>query len=143
MKKCPICKKVMRFDNLKRHIDETHEKKLKKCECGKYMCSTSIKRHKENSCRLRNANNKNEDFVPECNSNDYDNVCNDDSNACNDGEIVEEQEFKIETKLRLVKYRDGSTKFFCDPIKAGQYYFVLNQTSIVVDSADPNGKIQF
>lgn len=121
---CKFCKKVMRTDNLKRHIVETHEGKLKKCECGKSMCSTSIYRHKMNSCPLRQAIKNEDSSVPICS---------------NDSEIVEEQEFQIKTKVRVVKYQDGSVEYFCDPIKAGEYYFVLNQAKHV-DSTALNGK---
>lgn len=126
---CKYCEKVMRTDNLKVHIEETHEKKLKKCDlCGESMRSTSIFRHKQFTClALQNSIKNIDGLVPAC------------SNVSNDSEVVEEQEFQINTKVRLVKYRDGSVKYFCDPIKAGEYYFVLNQATLV-DSTGSNGK---
>lgn len=153
----------MRSDNLKRHIQEKHEKKLKKCDCGKEMYTTNINRHQLTTCPLRRAI-ENDSVVSVC-SNDsnkievvdepetkintntnptqstscptWKSIENDDSvvpecsNVLNESEVVDEEEIQINTKMRIVKYRDGSMKYFCDPIKAGEFYFVLSQATLV------------
>lgn len=50
---CPICNKLDRVDNIKRHIENVHEKKKIFCgNCG-IACSNKyvLKRHLENACK--------------------------------------------------------------------------------------------
>lgn len=42
-----------KLENVNRHIESVHEKKLLKCECGVQLKKTSMSRHKNQSCRLR------------------------------------------------------------------------------------------
>lgn len=138
---CGICGKSMRKDNLKRHQEEKHEKKLPACACGKRMCASSLARHKRNNCPLRNTKPSNS---PETSNNSaqsseisgeligFQAIEGSNSEGKEEhGLLLDEEEFEINTKVRFVTYQDGTVKFFCDPIKIGDYSFVLNQTSVV------------
>lgn len=113
---CEICNKEMRSDNLKRHIEEKHQGKLKKCECGKSMCATSLLRHKRNYCPLRAEAKMS---------------ANESTSTTDNLMVIDQQEIVIASKVRIVTYEDGTVHYLSDPIKIGEQYFVLNPVVLI------------
>lgn len=107
-KKCP--KRYNREDNLKIHVDEKHEGKLKRCGCGKEMGSSSFSRHKR-KCQifLKESESCEPKFesVPVISEVDSTPAIETEKNYHND-DIESITEHRVETTLKFVKLKNGS-----------------------------------
>ena len=100
--------KAKRSDQLKVHIDEVHEKKLKICKnCGKAMTSSSLSRHKRN------------------------NICaNKNDPSLHAAHIVDEQKVKvsIETEVNVQFHSDGTVTVGHEGVNIGNLTLYLTTT---------------
>lgn len=107
LKNGKTCKFKGRSDNYRRHVNEVHLKKLRACEyCGKKMTQTALSRHKKATCSLKN------DQTSETNiaSNEIigRNLSQPPSTSTISTDIVEEKEYSIEAKIKLLTLNDGT-----------------------------------
>lgn len=104
--KCRFCDhSTNRKDNLRRHENEKHKKKLKTCECGKQFTSSALSRHKQ-TCNKQ---------LPSIDLSPF-NISND--------QIANVAEHTV--KIKLATLKDGTVVSLSNDIQVGGYTFALN-----------------
>lgn len=120
------CYQSERQENVRRHIQNVHEKILEKCECGLLMKQTSLPRHKKYTCRLKTPAQAEIDT----------NLLNIEpaviATSAED-EIENVTTFSIQTEVKLVTYKDGRSVLLHDEIKVGNLSFKLTAENGKID----------
>lgn len=134
---CALCDHKVprnRTDNFERHMRSVHYNKLVECECGKQMRSTSIARHKKNSCDLYKSSSQTEKVKSneKTDFNQNDPKSNDEpdlkeANLNEPVQLMSIMEQKIEITVRAKTYSNGTVIFEHNEISWGNVSFELKK----------------